>query len=110
MSASGGCCGTESTLSGCDPRNSHNHAYHALPDCHSLVTIPSANRHQLRGEVTSALLALHPDGFDSSTFLLQNNMEQEIDGWIAQLSQCKQLTEVDVKRLCDKVRGFYLRL
>lgn len=29
-------------------------------------------------------------------------MEQEIDGWISQLSQCKQLTENDVKRLCEK--------
>jgi serine/threonine-protein phosphatase 2A catalytic subunit len=31
-------------------------------------------------------------------------MELEIDGWIQQLSQCKQLTEADVKKLCDKVR------
>lgn len=30
-------------------------------------------------------------------------MEHEIDAWIEQLSQCKQLTEADVKRLCDKV-------
>lgn len=30
-------------------------------------------------------------------------MEHEIDGWVEQLSQCKQLTEADVKRLCDKV-------
>lgn len=39
-------------------------------------------------------------------------MEQEIDGWIEQLSQCKQLSEADVKRLCDKVihyRQFYQR-
>jgi serine/threonine-protein phosphatase 2A catalytic subunit len=28
---------------------------------------------------------------------------QEVDGWISQLSQCKQLAEQDVKRLCDKV-------
>lgn len=27
----------------------------------------------------------------------------EIDGWIEQLGQCKQLTEADVKKLCDKV-------
>ena len=32
-------------------------------------------------------------------------MEHEVDGWIAQLSQCKQLSEADVKRLCDKVRS-----
>ena len=32
-------------------------------------------------------------------------MENEIDGWIAQLSQCKQLSESDVKRLCDMVRA-----
>jgi serine/threonine-protein phosphatase 2A catalytic subunit len=31
-------------------------------------------------------------------------MEHEIDGWIEQLSQCKQLAETDVKKLCDKVR------
>jgi len=31
-------------------------------------------------------------------------MEHEIDAWIEQLSQCKQLTEADVKKLCDKVR------
>lgn len=30
-------------------------------------------------------------------------MEHEVDAWIEQLSQCKQLTEADVKRLCDKV-------
>jgi len=28
--------------------------------------------------------------------------EHEIDAWIEQLSQCKQLSEADVKRLCDK--------
>ena len=27
----------------------------------------------------------------------------EVDGWIDQLMQCKQLSEADVKRLCDKV-------
>jgi hypothetical protein len=31
------------------------------------------------------------------------SMEHEIDGWIEQLSQCKQLSEADVKSLCDKV-------
>jgi len=31
-------------------------------------------------------------------------MEHEIDGWIEQLSQCKPLSEGDVKKLCDKVR------
>jgi hypothetical protein len=34
----------------------------------------------------------------------EHAMEHEIDGWIEQLSQCKQLTENDVKKLCDKVR------
>jgi hypothetical protein len=27
----------------------------------------------------------------------------ELDTWVETLSQCKQLTENDVKRLCDKV-------
>ncbi len=31
-------------------------------------------------------------------------MELEIDGWIEQLTACKQLSEDSVKRLCDKVR------
>jgi hypothetical protein len=38
---------------------------------------------------------------------------QEVDGWIAQLGQCKQLSEPDVKRLCEKVSivlGFRCRL
>ena len=28
----------------------------------------------------------------------------ELDGWIGTLMQCKQLNEIDVQRLCDKVR------
>lgn len=32
-------------------------------------------------------------------------MEHEVDNWISQLSQCKQLSEADVKKLCDKVRN-----
>lgn len=28
----------------------------------------------------------------------------EVDGWIAQLMQCKPLSETEVKKLCDKVR------
>lgn len=27
-----------------------------------------------------------------------------VDGWIESLMNCKQLAEVDVQRLCDKVR------
>jgi hypothetical protein len=27
-----------------------------------------------------------------------------LDGWIESLMQCKQLAEVDVQRLCEKVR------
>lgn len=30
----------------------------------------------------------------------------EVDGWIAQLMQCKPLSETEVKKLCDKV-GFF---
>lgn len=30
---------------------------------------------------------------------------QEQDQWISYLSECKQLSENDVKRLCEKVRG-----
>ncbi|KAJ6513598.1 serine/threonine specific protein phosphatase Sit4 [Mycena vitilis] len=31
-------------------------------------------------------------------------MEHELDAWVEQLSQCKQLTEAQVKILCDKTR------
>ena len=34
----------------------------------------------------------------------RRRMEHEVDSWIAQLSQCKQLSEADVKTLCDRVR------
>jgi hypothetical protein len=27
----------------------------------------------------------------------------DVDGWIAQLSECKQLSETDIKKLCEKV-------
>ena len=27
----------------------------------------------------------------------------DVDAWIAQLSDCKQLPEADIKKLCDKV-------
>lgn len=42
--------------------------------------------------------------YDTSTRNYSTQMEHEIDGWIEQLSQCKQLSEADVKKLCDKVR------
>lgn len=35
-------------------------------------------------------------------------MEQELDGWIEQLADCKQLSEDNVKKLCDKVRSSYV--
>lgn len=27
----------------------------------------------------------------------------DVDAWISQLEECKQLTESDIKKLCDKV-------
>ena len=41
----------------------------------------------------------------SSTPLPVITMEQELDSWIEQLSDCKQLSEDNVKKLCEKV-GF----
>ena len=32
-----------------------------------------------------------------------------LDGWIESLMTCKQLAEVDVQRLCEKVSSGYLR-
>jgi hypothetical protein len=47
---------------------------------------------------------------DSSIDILHATliMEHEVDGWIQQLTQCKQLTEADVKKLCDKVCRLFL--
>lgn len=52
---------------------------------------------------------------DLWTWILQSDilyttftMEREVDGWIQQLIQCKQLSEADVKKLCDKVRRSFL--
>ncbi|KAJ3045444.1 hypothetical protein HDU99_009861, partial [Rhizoclosmatium hyalinum] len=28
----------------------------------------------------------------------------EVDGWVSTLMECKQLSEADVKKLCEKVR------
>ena len=35
---------------------------------------------------------------------------KELDGWIEQLMECKQLTEHQVKALCEKVRPNFLYL
>jgi serine/threonine-protein phosphatase 2A catalytic subunit len=31
------------------------------------------------------------------------SFNDEVDGWISQLMQCKPLSEAEVKKLCDKV-------
>lgn len=36
--------------------------------------------------------------------LISREFVKEIDEWISQLYECKQLTENQVKILCDKVR------
>lgn len=33
----------------------------------------------------------------------------EVDGWISQLSECKQLSEADIKKLCDKTREILIK-
>lgn len=34
----------------------------------------------------------------------EKSFTKELDGWIEQLNECKQLTENQVKLLCEKVR------
>lgn len=29
----------------------------------------------------------------------------DVDGWITQLQDCKQLSETDIRRLCEKVKN-----
>lgn len=33
---------------------------------------------------------------------------KDLDQWIEQLNECKQLTETQVKTLCDKVRMLFI--
>lgn len=40
----------------------------------------------------------------SSIAVQDTSSINELDGWIGTLMQCKQLSEVDVQRLCEKVR------
>lgn len=35
---------------------------------------------------------------------------KELDQWIEQLNECKQLTESQVKTLCDKVINIYTQI
>jgi hypothetical protein len=38
--------------------------------------------------------------------MISREFAKEIDEWIAQLYECKQLSENQVKTLCDKVSGW----
>ena len=35
------------------------------------------------------------------------SLNDDVDGWVAQLMQCKPLSEGEVKKLCEKV-SYYL--
>ena len=37
------------------------------------------------------------------TFIAIMSSNDDVDAWIAQLMQCKPLSEAEVKKLCDKV-------
>ena len=73
--------------------------------------LPNLGLHRMRdtkrlfGGPVLTRITHHPQPSSSPSLFTarENNMEHEVDGWIAQLSQCKQLSEADVKRLCDKV-------
>lgn len=36
------------------------------------------------------------------------SLNDDVDGWVAQLMQCKPLSEGEVKKLCEKVSYFVL--
>ncbi len=38
----------------------------------------------------------------------QSNAMKDLDGWIEQLNECKQLQENQVKQLCEKVSNFII--
>lgn len=33
----------------------------------------------------------------------------DVDAWIAQLSECKQLPESEIKKLCEKVKSKHMK-
>jgi len=35
------------------------------------------------------------------------SLNDDVDGWVAQLMQCKPLSEGEVKKLCEKVSFFF---
>lgn len=39
--------------------------------------------------------------------MTSSNSVADVDAWITQLQDCKQLSEGDIKRLCEKVRPSY---
>ena len=36
------------------------------------------------------------------------SLNDDVDGWVAQLMQCKPLSEGEVKKLCEKVSYYFL--
>ena len=36
------------------------------------------------------------------------SLNDDVDGWVAQLMQCKPLSEGEVKKLCEKVSYFII--
>lgn len=38
----------------------------------------------------------------------EKSSSKELDQWIEQLNECKQLTEMQVKTLCDKVKYYFI--
>jgi hypothetical protein len=68
-----------------------------------LVTLSDIETSRVTPFIDETWIALHKNHYPLRLHKKPYPMEHEIDGWIEQLSQCKQLTEADVKKLCDKV-------
>ena len=46
---------------------------------------------------------IHKDGINMSIEASEKTGLKELDGWIEELMDCKQLAESNVKTLCEKV-------
>jgi hypothetical protein len=73
------------------------------PLLYIIFTISAMTEPPALGGPISSNDATNPAGAISAIAGQQQGQQDDPDVWIAQLMQCKPLSEAEVKRLCDKV-------
>ena len=71
----------------------------------------NSNAHSANSAASISTNAVQPptismSGNSPGGEFISREFTKDLDEWIAQLYECKQLTEIQVKLLCDKVRKF----